>query len=386
MTAPGSAYARERVTWAAFGALFAFGLLNALLGPSLPYLRATLHLSYVVAGLHQAAFAVGGGTAGLLATSGRSPLRRRTTVAAGLALAGLAGLAIGYGGSAAVTLTGALLVSFFATSALIAVWATLSDVHAGHRAVALTEGEVSVSVAGVVTPVIVGSLAATALGWSSAFVLVALVALVAAAVGAGTGMPGATPAPAPVDGARPSGRRATLATIFAVVALEFSLSFWLATYLADDVGFARDAAATTVSLLYAAHLAGRLAASRVARRVEPQRLLLAALAVVLVGVPFLLAATGTVTVVVGIVVAGMGTGATFPLASSLHVQASARSADAALGETLTVAAVGQVVGPLLAGGLAQVTSLRVGLLVLPVCCVLAAASVWQQRSGGPTRA
>ena len=50
-----------------FSGLFGFGVLNAILGPALPYLRAEEHLSYVPGALHQLAFAVGGGVAGLLA-------------------------------------------------------------------------------------------------------------------------------------------------------------------------------------------------------------------------------------------------------------------------------------------------------------------------------
>jgi hypothetical protein len=54
-------YRRDRTTWAAFGALFAFGFLNALLGPALPYIRTVERISYLVGALHQLAFALGGG-------------------------------------------------------------------------------------------------------------------------------------------------------------------------------------------------------------------------------------------------------------------------------------------------------------------------------------
>jgi MFS family permease len=76
-------------------------------------------------------------------------------------------------------------------------------------------------------------------------------------------------------------------------------------------------------------------------------------------------------VIAGIVVTGIGMGATFPLTSSLHVQASSISADVAMGQVLAVAAIGQIAGPLAAGVLAQVADLRVGLLVLPVLSAVA---------------
>ena len=172
--------------------------------------------------------------------------------------------------------------------------------------------------------------------------------------------------------------------IFAIVALEFALSFWLASYLNDDVGLARGAAVALVSGLYASNLLGRLVASRLARRHTPESLLIVALGVVLVGLPFLLAATSATAAVAGIILAGAGIGALFPLTSSLHIQASGRTADGALGQTLTVAALGQTTGPLLAGAIAQATTLRAGLLVLPAMALLAAMSLAVYRAGATT--
>lgn len=71
----GATYRRDTVTWVAFAALFAFGLLNATLGPVLPYLRQSEHISYLVAALHQVAFAVGGTGAGILASRSTAPRR-----------------------------------------------------------------------------------------------------------------------------------------------------------------------------------------------------------------------------------------------------------------------------------------------------------------------
>lgn len=76
-------------------------------------------------------------------------------------------------------------------------------------------------------------------------------------------------------------------------------------------------------------------------------------------------------------VAGIGIGAMFPLTSALHVKASALSADGALGQVLAVAAPGQLAGPLIAGAIAQAAGLRVGLLILPLLTLLAAASLYR---------
>jgi MFS family permease len=370
-------YRRDAFTWTAFGALFAFGYLNAVLGPALPYIRSAEGISYLVGALHQVAFAVGGGTAGVLSARDRLPVGRRTMIAAGLAGAALASLALGYGAIPLVTIPAALVMGLLATLALIRVWAALADAHGRHRAVAMTEGEVAVSLAGITTPLLIGVLAASAASWRLAFAI----GTVTVAVAATAVLRADVPPPKAV--AREGGRRArlapTLVIVFAIVALEFGLSFWLASYLNDDVGLARSAAVAMVSLLYAANLAGRVLASRLARRQSAERVLVLALAAVLAGLPFLLAATGAGAAVAGIALAGAGIGALFPLTSSLHVQASGRNADAALGETLTIAAFGQIAGPLLAGAIGQATSLRAGLLVLPAMTVLAAAGLAAHR-------
>jgi MFS family permease len=366
-------YRRDAFTWTAFGALFAFGYLNALLGPALPYIRSVEGIPYLVGALHQAAFALGGGLAGALSARDRIRLGRRLMIAGGLVGGALAGLAIGYGEAWPITIAGAFLMGLLATLALIRVWAALADAHGPGRAVAMTEGEVAVSLAGIATPLVIAALASGAATWRLAFPIGTVVAALAAA-----GMLRADVPPtrsAVRRPPRPGQVQPTLVIIFGIVALEFALSFWLASYLNDDVGLGRDIAVAMVSGLYASNLLGRVAASRLARTHTPEHVLAIAFGVVLAGLPFILAATGAAVAVVGIILTGAGIGALFPLTSSLHVQASRRTADGALGETLSVAALGQLSGPLLAGAIAQATTLRAGLLVLPALTLLAATGL-----------
>ena len=369
-------YRRDGATWTAFGALFAFGVANAMLGPVLPYLRQAEHISYLAGALHQAAFAIGGLGAGLLATRARIRGGRRRTIAAGFAAAAVAGIGLGYGTVLAVTLVAAFAVSLFATTALIRLWAALADLHRDHRAVAMTEGEVAVSLAGVLTPLVMAGLAATALTWRFSFVVAATILLLAARASVlGAATPAPVGAPEETHAGRDRGSRRTLIVIVAIVALEFTLSFWAASYFHDDVGLARNTAVTLVSGLYAANLAGRLLASRLARRVASVPLLAAALAIALVAMPVLLTANGPTSAVLGLALAGLGIGATFPLASAIHVGASAQTADKALGEILIVAGIGEIVGPVAAGAFAQVAGLRIGLLTLPALIVIGAVGL-----------
>ena len=376
-----SVYRRDTLTWVAFAALFAFGLLNAALGPVLPYLRQSEHLSYLVAALHQAAFAVGGTTAGILASRSSAP--RRRTIGIGLTLAAAAGVVLGYGRVFPLTMAAALLVSAFATAALIRIWALLADLHQDHRAVAMTEGEVAVSLAGIVMPAVVSVCAGLWVSWRFSFVI-AFVLVVTAAVAVVTReLPDAGAARSRPDSADPgpvrseSGRgqqRRSLTTVFAVSGLEFTLSLWAASYLHDDVGIARDTSVALVSALYAANLVGRIVASRLARRFSTVAVLRLSLVTALVGIPILLVAGNAIMATIGLAISGAGIGGTFPLASSLHVAASRRTADQALGQILTVAGLGQIIGPLAAGALGEAANLRVGLFVLPALVLLAAAT------------
>lgn len=83
-------------------------------------------------------------------------------------------------------------------------------------------------------------------------------------------------------------------------------------------------------------------------------------------------------------IAGAGVGATFPLASSLHVETSRRSADPELGQVFATAAVGQILGPLLAGAIAHATGLRLGLLILPALVILGLSTLARVTARSPT--
>jgi MFS family permease len=374
-------YRRNPITWVAFVELLSFGVLNAGLGAALPFLRDAEHFSYLGGVLHQVAFSVGGGLAGMLTARARHMPGRPWAIRGGLLGAAVAWLGVGYGDRLAITASAAFLVSLLATAALIRLWAVVADVHGPLRAVAMAEGEVWVSLGGIISPLLIAAMAGTAFGWRSAFVLAAL--LVAATVLFTLRVP----IPPPVARTPPesstdrSSRRQfppLLVVVFAIVALEFALTFWLASYLADDVGLNRQLAVTMVSGLYAANLLGRVLASRLAQRFQVEPVLAGALAVVLLGLPILLTAQNAVTAELGLTIAGVGIAATFPLTSALHVATSRHGADAAMGQVLAIASVGQMCGPIVVAVLAQVSNLRVGLIALVGFTLVAVGALrWQ---------
>lgn len=386
------AYHRDRLTFTMFSGLFGFGVLNAILGPALPYLRAEEHLSYLPGALHQLAFSLGGGLAGLLAIRAEARLGRGVTIRFGLAAAAIAGLGVGYGDAIIISLPGAFFMSLFGTSALVRLWAALADAHGPRRTVAMTEGEVTVSLGGVVVPLMLGGIAATALTWRFAFVAEAAIVIAAVLAMGAVRIPRSEPVASrdqhPRVAASPahSSSVPTLVIVLAIVALEFSLSFWLASYLNGSVGIGRQAAVLMVSGLYAANLIGRLLASRLALRVTTERLLGASLILALVGLPVLLAARGAAAAALGITLTGTAIGAMFPLTSSIHVGVSSRNADGAIGQVQGAASIGQILGPIAVATIAQAAGLRVGLLILPGLVLLAAYGLngHHRQTRGPT--
>jgi fucose permease len=171
----------------------------------------------------------------------------------------------------------------------------------------------------------------------------------------------------------------TLVTAFAVVAVEWSVSFWLASYLNDDVGLRRGIAVATVSVFFAAMLVGRLAASQLARWITAETLLAGSLLCTLAGLLVLLPALNGVTATIAVSVVGIGLGPTFPLTSAVHVAVRPASATTAMSDVLAIASVGQIIGPLLVGAIAAVSNLRAGLLITPAVVLTALAALQRQR-------
>jgi fucose permease len=374
------AYRRDGFTWFAFAGLLTVGFLQAALGPALPYLRAAEDIPYLPAALLQAAFAIGGGTAGLLSAARIPAASRSLVLRVGLAGMAVAGVGLGYANAFALSVAAAFAVSLLGTSATIRLWAGLADEHRDARTVAMTEGEVSVSVGGILAPLAISAVTATVLGWRFAFVLGAVAAggvLVAYRTIRIPAERGAGRNEAQGAARRTARRRLPpmLVVVFAVVALEWSLSFWLASYLNDDLHLGRGLAVAMVSVLYAASIVGRFAASRLARRMTTEQLLAIFLAVACCGLPPLLAANGAAVATVAVAIAGLGIGASFPLSSSLHVGTSDRPSTVAVGQVMASASAGQLAGPLAIGAIAETTSLRTGLILLLLLTLLAAAAL-----------
>jgi MFS family permease len=365
-------YRRDRTTVLSFVLLAGLGLLQATLGPVLPYLREELHLGYGLASLHISAFAAGALISGLVVPAVQRAIGR-TAVAFACAVGAAAGaVLLTAARSGALTVTAAALMGLCLAAAYVAMWSMLSDHHGDRRTVVISEGEVAVALGNLALPLLVGIAAAIGAGWRAGLLTAAAALLVSVVLVSRAGLPPAAPESAARGAAPVRGIWLLVGVMVCVVGLESGVITWLASYLDDDVDLPRDAAVTLSASVSGAMLAGRLLASRLARRRGARALLIAALVTVVAGLPLLVTAGTLAAAVAGIVVAGLGLGAVSPLTQSLILAAAGPASTRASSASMLGAAIGVLVAPAAIGQLAGATSLRTALataLVLPLAAL-----------------
>jgi MFS family permease len=348
-------FVRTRRTWLAYLALAYYSCLLNGLGPVMPFLRSDLHLSYAETSLHTSAFALGMVAAGLLGDRVIRGQGRR-----GAFLIGLGGLAGGslllvVARSFAFSLAGAFLMGALGTLLLVLEPAILADEHGEARAVALNEANMLASACALIVPLVVGALAPTILGWRTAYLLSTLFLVLITWQLRGLTLPSfpVSTAAEPSTGPLPPAYWAYWLLLVCCVSLEFSMIFWAADFLHIVARVPKDAAAALVSVFFAAMAIGRFAASRLARNLPADRLLVPALTVTAAGFPFFWLAPSTPMRVCGLFLTGIGIASLYPVVLSLAIgTAPARSAAASARATLASAtAIG--VAPLVLAGLAD---------------------------------
>jgi fucose permease len=366
----------------AYAMLGWFAYLQAAPGLVVPHLRDEFGLSYAVAGLHVAAFALGGALAGVTT----EPLERRIGRAGAFWL-GAAGMEAGIvaltvGRSPVATVGATLVAGWLGATLLVTIQAVLADRHGERRAVAFAEANVVASLGYLLVTAALALAGALALGWRAALVAWLVLPLLAWRLG-----PAIAPRPAPAAAAtrRPRGRlpRAfwlPAAVVFFGTAADWCLSTWGASFVRDAADLSTDAAVAVMVAYFAGMLGGRVAGSVLAHRVAVRRVLLLALASALAGFALLWTAGTFVQAGAGLALAGFGTGNLYPLGLALAVGAAPDRAALAGGRVVTVASLAVLIVPLGLGRLADAVGLAAALAVVPVCLLAAAAALLAARA------
>jgi fucose permease len=163
--------------------------------------------------------------------------------------------------------------------------------------------------------------------------------------------------------------------IFCLTAAEWCITAWGATFVEDAAGVPTDTAVGLMAGYFGGVLAGRVVGSGLARRYDPSRLLVYALGASAVGFAILWPATSPGPALVGLVVLGIGLGNLFPMGLALAVGLVPDRALRASGRAVAVTSFAVLLAPLTVGTLADATSLKAALLVVPVLLVVAAAGL-----------
>jgi MFS family permease len=122
-------------------------------------------------------------------------------------------------------------------------------------------------------------------------------------------------------------------------------------------------------------LVGRTLGSRLARRHGPASLLGIALGVTAAGFAVLWTSTAPVPALLGLSLLGIGLGNLYPMGASLAVALAPGQSALASGRVVAMSSFAVVLAPLTVGTLADATSLKVALSVVPVMVVLAAVGL-----------
>jgi MFS family permease len=378
---------RDRLTWIAYALLAWFAYLQAAPGLVIAHLRDELQLSYSVGGLVVAAFATGSLVAGLVAVRVERLVGRRRLLWSAAAVMGAGAVGLTTGRLVLLTLVSVLVMGFGGGLLLVTIQAALVDRHGERRAVALAEANLAASIAYVVLIGVLSLTAALHAGWRVA--LLASLAVPALAWWGNRTVPIEAPAPSVVaQGRLPGAFWIAAAMLFCTVAAEWCVSAWGATFVQDVTSVSADTAVTLMAAYFVGVLAGRALGSRLARRHDPARLLALALATTGAGFAVLWPSTSPAQAVVGLLVVGIGLGNLFPMGLSVTVGLAPERTALASGRAVTVTSFAVLLAPVTVGTLADATSLRAALAVVPVLLVLAAiglavVSASRKRAVGP---
>jgi MFS family permease len=370
----GTEFRRDRLTWIAYVLLAWFAYLQAAPGLVIGHLRRELDLSYSTGGLHVAAFAAGSVVAGVVSARLERALGRRRLFWSAAALMGAGAIGLTAGRIAAVTV-GSLLVMGVGGGLLLAtIQAALADHHGERRAVALTEANVAASLAYVVLIGVLSLTAALHAGWRVA--LLASLAVPVLAWWSNRRLAIDAPPPSRVaQGRLPGVFWIAAAMLFCTTAAEWCITAWGATFVEDAAEVSTDTAVTLMAGYFGGVLAGRTLGSRLARRHDPARLLALALAVTAVGFAILWPSTGPAQALIGLSLLGLGLGNLFPMGLSMTVALAPGRAVLASGRAVAMTSFAVLLAPLTVGTLADATSLKAALGVVPVVLALAAAGL-----------
>lgn len=382
---------RDRPTWLSYVQMGLFGYFLYAFGPSIALLRDDHDYTRTVASLHGTAMALGSIIMGLLGASvvrriGRGPMLRlgSVTLSAGLlAYTGFSPLAL--------TLLGAFVASLGGTMIMVGVNAFLPDRHGAAGPRAMSEAHAFGATMGLLGPLAVGAGVAIGWGWRPGL-LATIVGLLVLELVRGRrteefdsahGHPDDEPGHAPHG---PLPRLFWFAWfVFAMCAgTEFCLTLWGSDLLRDRAGLGGAAAAAALVTIVGGIAVGRIAGAPLVSRFDPDVVLMATMALTIVGFTVAWLSSSALPMLIGFSITGLGLGLQSPLAIGRAVIAAAGQADRGAGLASVAAGVASGLAPFALAAVADHVGVHTAFLIVPVLMALGIVLVRLEQVPLPT--
>ena len=327
-------FARDSVTWLAYLGLAAYNFSLYALGPALTYLHGELRISYTLTSLHSTLCAVGMVVAGLTFDRVVARFGRQRTFWVSALTMSVGILLFLMGRTVVMTLIGAGVLGTGGAFLQAGTYVILADRHGRWRDRALVEANLGASITAVFVPVLLGLLAATAVGWRPGMLPPVAVLSAFFIVLGRTSMPAPEAVGRHSAGRFPAGFWQRCLLIGLVVGVEFCIVFFGASLLRVDVGLSAAAATSLMSLFYVGELLGRLAGARLTRRPgRAPQLIGVGLTVAMGGFLVLWLARPVPLVAVALLVTGAGVANLGPLGMALSLGSAGGRTDVATART-----------------------------------------------------
>ena len=358
---------------------FAVGVLLAAPGPSLEAVRADFNLTYVVVVLTlivpAISYATGTIVGGLLADR----RGRRSTLSTGLTLLVVGLLVSGIAPALGILLLGSCLNGFGFGLTESPLTATISDVAGDATGRAMTISQMPFGFGALMAPPLVGALLQTPIGWRGAYLVAALLVMLASAVLLSARIPAVSMLRSRDAASIPTVLRPVPILLGAVVvgyfAMQLGLGGFLAAYLEADHGFTRSVAATLVAAFWLGISLGRILGAWLALRVHAYDLALGSLslsllcAVIVAGVPH------PAAILAAAALAGLVAGPLFTTLVGIGVRYRPSASGMIAGLMLAMGGTGFAGLSLLSGAVADALSVRAAVAILPVTLSIALLSL-----------
>lgn len=371
-------FVRDAPTVLAYASLGAWTFWLYGFGPAVTLLREELDFSYTLLGLYSVLLALGAALAGATFAALARRVSRPRLLWASTVVTVVAAVLFTLGRGVPVTLLAAALLGVGGATLLTVVQAVLSDRHGPRREQALTEANIAAGASAVVAPLVLGTLAASALGWRVAFAVPVVVFGLLFLRYRNLPLPEAADRGHAAD----LGRGLPLACWFFAVltavssAIEFCIVYFGPPRLLDT-GLSAAAASVALGGNYLGILVGRILGARFTRR--PGRgvaLLYGSLALAVLAFVVFWLIDQPALAVAGLFLCGMGIANLYPISMALALETAPGREDRANARTQLLLGLIGAASPFLLGSLADRYGLTTAFTLVPVFIGLGVLLLW----------